>query len=99
MAEYSVFVGPVGVTALLLAFALNLFGIVDQENRLYIWINFLGAALSCWASMLIAYVPFVILEGAWALARRRSGAASRCAGRSARKRTTCEPSHAGTHER
>lgn len=67
MAEHSVVVGSLGVAGLLLAFALNLFGVLDQQSRLYIWINFVGAALSCWASMLIAYMPFVVLEGAWAV--------------------------------
>jgi hypothetical protein len=59
--------GTTGVALLLLAFFLNLFGIIQKENKGYILLNFTGAALACYASVLIDFLPFVILEGTWAL--------------------------------
>ena len=59
--------GTVGVALLLLAFFLNLFGIIQKENKSYILLNLIGAALACYASVLIDFMPFVILEGTWAL--------------------------------
>jgi hypothetical protein len=63
---YSSIVGTVGVTLLLAAFFLHLFGFISQ-GRLYILLNIMGAGLSCYASVLIRYWPFVILEGCWVL--------------------------------
>lgn len=59
--------GTTGVTLLLLAFFFNLFGIIPKENKGYILLNLIGAALACYASVLIDFLPFVILEGTWAL--------------------------------
>lgn len=59
--------GTTGVALLLLAFFLNLFGIIRKENKGYILLNFAGAALACYASVLISFMPFIILEGTWAL--------------------------------
>jgi hypothetical protein len=61
-------IGTVGVTVLLLAFGLNLLNLVSARSYLYLYMNFLGAALAGIASVLIHYVPFVILECVWALA-------------------------------
>ena len=30
--------------------------------------NLVGAGLACWSSYLIGFLPFVVLEGVWALA-------------------------------
>jgi hypothetical protein len=60
-------IGSVGVTVLLLAFFLNIFDIISKSGHAYIWMNFAGAALACCASLLIHYLPFVILEGVWSL--------------------------------
>lgn len=66
MIELSVIVGSTGVLLLLLAFFLNLFGILTQNTKTYAVLNVVGAGLSCYASVLIDYMPFVILEGTWA---------------------------------
>jgi hypothetical protein len=63
---YSSIVGTVGVALLLAAFFLNLFGIIRQ-GKLYIFLNIIGAGLSCYASVLIRYWPFVVLEACWVL--------------------------------
>jgi len=67
MVEYSVLVGSVGVFLLLLAFFLNLFKILGPERKSYILMNIFGGALACYASYLIGFIPFVILEGTWAV--------------------------------
>jgi hypothetical protein len=60
-------IGSAGVALLLAAFFLNLFGYVPQRSRRYAAMNLLGAGLSCYASWLISFLPFVVLEGMWAL--------------------------------
>jgi hypothetical protein len=67
MVEFSVIVGSTGVFLLLLAFLLNLFKILMQDTKTYAVLNIVGAGLSCYASVLIDYIPFVVLEGIWAL--------------------------------
>jgi hypothetical protein len=64
--NFSNIIGTVGVTLLLAAFFLHLFGFLSQ-GRLYILLNIIGAGLSCYASVLIRYWPFVVLEGCWVL--------------------------------
>ncbi len=59
-------IGINGVALLLLAFLLNAFGWLDKSSRIYIMLNLAGAALACWASLIINYLPFVVLEGTWA---------------------------------
>ena len=59
--------GALGVTLLLIAFFLNLFRYITPESRLYMVLNIIGAGLSCYASILIGYIPFVILEAVWCL--------------------------------
>ena len=65
--NYSSIVGSLGVTILLVAFFLNLFGYLSQRSKVYVLLNLIGAGLSCYASVLIDYWPFIVLEGCWAL--------------------------------
>ena len=60
-------VGSLGFSILLLAFFLNLSGRLSRSSRTYAAMNFVGAGLACWASWLIGYPPFVVLEGTWSL--------------------------------
>ncbi len=60
-------IGINGVALLLLAFLLNAFGWLDKSSRVYIMLNLVGAALACFASLIINYLPFVVLEGTWAV--------------------------------
>ena len=66
-ATFQVVLGSFGVTLLLLAFFLNLFKLLSQDSRIYISLNILGAGISCYASWLIHYTPFIILEAVWCL--------------------------------
>lgn len=61
-------VGSVGVVLLLIAFFMNLFGIVTAQSRTYQITNAIGAGISCYASYLIGFVPFVVLEAVWCAA-------------------------------
>ena len=63
----STVIGSTGVVLLLLAFFLNLFKFTSENSRIYIILNIVGAGISCYASYLINYMPFVILEGCWCL--------------------------------
>ena len=58
-------IATVGVSLLLVAFALNLKGTLAANSAIYQGMNAIGAALACLASAMIGFVPFVILEGAW----------------------------------
>lgn len=60
-------IGYFGVGLILLAYFLNLYNKIDNENLLYIWMNLIGAGLAFVSSVLIQSVPFAILEGTWAL--------------------------------
>lgn len=81
--QYSDWVGAAGVSLLLFAFSLNVFGILDRRSLIYSSINAVGAGLAAYASWLISYLPFLVLEGTWCLVslvaivaffRRSSGA-------------------------
>jgi energy-converting hydrogenase Eha subunit G len=58
-------VGAVGVGILLLAYFLNLVRLLSAEHPLYTGLNALGAGLSGWASWMIGFMPFVVLEATW----------------------------------
>ena len=60
-------VGSLGVALLLIAFFMNLFKYILPESKTYILLNVTGAGLSCYASALIHYMPFVVLEATWCL--------------------------------
>jgi hypothetical protein len=60
-------VGFMGVLLLLLAYFMQLSNIIKKDSNWYILLNIVGAGLSCLASILIHYIPFVILEFTWML--------------------------------
>ena len=63
----STIIGSLGVSLLLLAFFLNLFRKLPLNSNLYLVLNIIGAGFSAYASLLIDFMPFVILEGTWCL--------------------------------
>ncbi|MCU0508554.1 MAG: hypothetical protein MUC34_09140 [Anaerolineae bacterium] len=65
--DLSTILGSAGVALLLLAFLLNLTKRLSQASILYSAMNMVGAGLSGFASYLIGFVPFVVLEGTWCL--------------------------------
>ena len=60
-------IGFVGVALLLIAFFLNLFRLLTTDSLPYLALNLTGAALACASSYLINFLPFVLLEGTWAI--------------------------------
>ena len=60
-------IGFTGVAILLVAYGLNLAGRLSKDGWPYIVLNIAGAGLSCLASVLIRYLPFVLLEAVWTL--------------------------------
>lgn len=65
--QYADWIGAAGVSLLLLAFALNVFGALDRKSMSYSLINAIGAGLAAYASWLISYLPFLVLESTWCL--------------------------------
>ena len=57
-----------GVAILLIAFFMNLFGMLNASSSTYQAMNATGAAISCYASYLIGFAPFVVLEAVWCAA-------------------------------
>jgi hypothetical protein len=60
-------VGSVGVFLLLIAFFMNLVGALGASSLAYVSLNLIGASLACYASWLLDFFPFVVLEGTWAV--------------------------------
>jgi len=60
-------IATLGVSLLLLAFLLQAAKIIKSESLTYGLLNLFGAGISGYASWLIGFVPFVVLESAWAL--------------------------------
>lgn len=58
-------VGSVGVAILLGAFFANLVGWLTTDQKLYLILNALGAAIAAYASWGIGFMPFVVLEATW----------------------------------
>lgn len=60
-------IGFIGVAILLIAFFLNLSNRLHKDSLAYILMNIIGAGIACLASILINYLPFVVLEGCWTI--------------------------------
>ena len=61
-------IGSIGVALLLIAFFMNSFGMLASDSRSYQTMNVVGSAVSCYASYLIGFAPFVVLEATWCAA-------------------------------
>lgn len=60
-------IGFIGVTILLIAYFLNLTNKLKKHSVIYLLMNLIGGGLACFASILLKYIPFIILEGSWTL--------------------------------
>ncbi|MGC4101364.1 CBU_0592 family membrane protein [Ferruginibacter sp.] len=65
--NYNDIIGTIGVGLILLAYFCNTFGWINNKSKQFFLLNIIGAGLACYASLLINYWPFVILEGTWFL--------------------------------
>ncbi len=64
---YNDIIGTIGVGLILMAYFLGTEKLIKNDGKLYFVMNIFGAGLACYASFLIGYWPFVILEGTWVL--------------------------------
>jgi hypothetical protein len=58
-------IASIGVIILLIAFMLNLSGKLSAKSKAYMLLNLLGAGTCCYASYMVSFYPFVVLEGVW----------------------------------
>lgn len=65
--NYNDIIGTIGVGLILIAYFLNIFSLIKKDGKFYFLINIVGASLACYASSLINFMPFIILEGTWAI--------------------------------
>jgi hypothetical protein len=60
-------IGAIGVAITLIAYFCMSFKWMSAHGRIFFLLNTVGAVLTCFASCLISYWPFVVLEGTWAV--------------------------------
>jgi nicotinamide riboside transporter PnuC len=65
--NYTDWIGTIGVSILLVAYFLSLLNKLNTDLPIYILLNILGAGIACYASVLLNYRPFILLEGTWTL--------------------------------
>ena len=65
--SYENIIGVIGVGLILLAYFLHTAKFIENNGKLYYVMNIFGAAVACYASFLINYAPFVVLEGVWTI--------------------------------
>lgn len=65
--NYIDWIGFIGVFQILLAFILNITGKINTKDLSFILLNLTGAGMACLASILMKYVPFIVLEAVWTL--------------------------------
>jgi hypothetical protein len=58
-------IATIGVALILIAYFTNTYNLIEKDGRLYFAMNIVGAGLAGFASYLISFWPFVILEGIW----------------------------------
>jgi hypothetical protein len=63
--NFNDWIGTLGVGLILLAFFGHTFKIISGDSLLFFTLNLVGAGLACYASYLIRFWPFVVLEGIW----------------------------------
>jgi len=61
-------IGTIGVSLLLIAFALNISGKLSATAKFYLILNIAGAGLAGVSSYMIKFWPFVVLESVWVIA-------------------------------
>lgn len=65
--NYIDWIGFLGVFQILLAYFLNIIGKVKSNDLSFILLNLIGAGMACMASILLNYIPFIILEAIWTI--------------------------------
>ena len=65
--KYVDIINTIGVSLILIAFFLLTIRKLKGTSVVYYLLNIVGAGLACYGAWLISVIPFVVLEGAWAL--------------------------------
>ena len=65
--NFNDWIGTIGVGIVVIAYFLNNFSLIKTNGNLYYVLNVIGGGISCYAAVLINFIPFVILEGIWTL--------------------------------
>lgn len=65
--QYNDIIGTLGVGLILIAYFCNTFKLLPENGTFFFALNTIGAALACYASWLISFWPFIILEGVWCI--------------------------------
>lgn len=60
-------IGFIGVFQILIAYILSIIGKLEKKDLIFILLNLIGASMACLASILMNYLPFIVLEGVWAI--------------------------------
>ena len=60
-------VGTIGVGLTLIAYFLSIFLLIKKDGILFYILNIIGGGIACFASVLIQFWPFIILEATWAI--------------------------------
>lgn len=60
-------IGYIGVFQILLAYFLVVADRLHSDDLPFILLNLIGSLMACSASYMLDYLPFVVLEGTWAL--------------------------------
>ena len=64
---YNDWIGTIGVGLVLVAYFLNTLKWIPENGKLFFVLNTIGGALSCYAAVLLDFMPFVILEAIWTI--------------------------------
>jgi hypothetical protein len=63
--SYNDWIGTIGVGLVLLAYFLNTTKLIPENGKFFFLLNVIGGVLSCYAAVLINFIPFVVLEAIW----------------------------------
>ena len=64
---YNDWIGTIGVGLILLAYFLNTMKWIPENGKFFFILNTIGGGLSCYAAVLIDFMPFVVLEAIWTI--------------------------------
>lgn len=65
--NFPVVIGTLGATIILVAFILNQLNKLKNDSLAYDLLNAIGSLLLIWYAILLSSVPFLILNGVWAI--------------------------------
>ncbi len=60
-------IGTIGVFMILVAYFCSTFKWMSPHGKIFFLLNAVGSAMTCYASYLIEYWPFVVLEATWSI--------------------------------